>query len=272
MRHFDAPLVASVFDFGINGRPPTHPQLLDWLAVELMENGWRMKPLHRLMVTSRAYRLASTAADDSAATADLAADPENRYLWRAHPRRMEAEVVRDSTLAVAGALDATMGGPELDEDSGLNVPRRSIYFRSSKEKKMTFLDLFDRANVTDCYRRAETIVPQQALAMVNSSLALAQARRLAAHLAGELKTAATIESQSQFVDAAFERVLCRPPSEAERRTCLAFLAGQAERLSDPAKLTAFDPQHAAQEFDPHARARENLVHVLLNHNDFVTVR
>lgn len=271
MRHFGSPLVASVFDFGLNGKKPTHPELLDWLAVELMEQGWRMKAIHRLIVTSSAYRAQSAGTDAS----NLARDPENRFLWRANPRRMEAEAVRDSTLRVADALDVTMGGPELDEDKGMTVPRRSIYFRSSKEKKMTFLDTFDRANVTDCYRRSETIVPQQALAMANSSLTLAQSRRLAGILAKELNTEATPESQSAFLAAAFERILCRPPSDEERTLCLEFLDEQSRRHADPAALEAFtsggeNPVKPAT--DPHQRARENLVHVLLNHNDFLTVR
>ncbi len=211
MRHFGTPLVPSVFDFGHNGKPPTHPELLDWLAVELMDQGWRMKAIHRLIVTSAAYQMQSAATDAE----NLARDPENRYLWHANPRRMEAEVVRDSTLRVAGALDVTMGGPELDQNTGQTVPRRSLYFRSSKEKRMTFLDMFDRANVTDCYRRSETVVPQQALAMVNSPLSLAQARRLAGLMAGELKTEPTPESERQFVSAAFERILCRPATHEE---------------------------------------------------------
>jgi hypothetical protein len=268
MRHFGAPLVASVFDFGVNGAKPTHPELLDWLAVELMDNHWRMKAIHRLIVTSAAYRLQSSGGE----AANLARDGENRFLWRANPRRMEAEAVRDSTLAVAGALDATMGGPELDESAGMTVPRRSIYFRSSKEKKMEFLDTFDRANVTDCYRRSETIVPQQALAMVNSALALTEARRLAGILSKEHGAEATPEIQQAFVAAAFERILCRPPSDAERAACLEFLAEQATRLADPGALTAFDEKQKPGNFDPQQRARENLVHVLLNHNDFLTVR
>ncbi|MEX0679590.1 MAG: DUF1553 domain-containing protein [Pirellulales bacterium] len=273
MRHFGSPLVTSVFDFGINGKKPTHPELLDWLAVELMEQGWRMKAIHRLIVTSSAYRMRSSAADAS----NLALDPENRFLWRTNPRRMEAEAVRDSTLSVADALDVTMGGPDLDPEQGMTVPRRSVYFRSSKEKKMTFLDTFDRANVTDCYRRSETIAPQQALAMVNSALTLAQARRLAGILAKELKelnAGATPDGQRAFVAAAFERVLCRPATLEERTLCLEFLDAQSRRFADPAALEAFtgaeNPQKPAT--DPHERARENLVHVLLNHNDFVTVR
>jgi hypothetical protein len=202
-------------------------------------------------------------------------DPENQFLWRANPRRMEAEVVRDSTLAVSGFLEPTMFGPELDQNVGLSVPRRSIYFRSSKEKKVPFLEMFDRANVTDCYRRAETVVPQQALAMINSSLTLAEARRLAGMLTKESPLPTAPESQSAFIAAAFERILCRLPTNDERTMCLEFLDKQSRRLADPAALTAFTSGPAnpiKPSVDPQQRARENLVHVLLNHNDFVTVR
>src|SRR5262249_6960796 len=109
-RHFHAPLVASVFDFGLNGARPTHPELLDWLAIEFMEPGWSMKHLHRLIVTSQAYRMATS----QAGTADAARDSENHFLWRMNSGRMEAEVVRDSLLHVAGLLDRTMGGQELE--------------------------------------------------------------------------------------------------------------------------------------------------------------
>src|ERR1700722_5635886 len=121
-----------------------------------------MKEMHKLLVTSAAYRRAST----SDAT-NLAADPDNRYLWRMNSRRMEAEVVRDSLLAVAGMLDATMGGPDIDHNPGLVVARRSLYFRHAPEKQMEFLMLFDAASVNECYRRSESIVPQQALALAN---------------------------------------------------------------------------------------------------------
>ena len=271
MRHFGTPLVASVFDFGLHGVEPRHPELLDWLAVELMDKDWQMKAIHRLIVTSQAYQMQSAAADAD----NLSRDPENHYLWHANPRRMEAEIVRDATLHVAGALDVTMGGPELDQNSGMKVPRRSLYFRSSKEKKMTFLDMFDRANVVDCYRRSETVVPQQALAMVNSSLSLAQARRLAGTLASELKTDTTSASQQAFVAEAFERILCRPATAEEVATCLAFLEAQARRFAQPEELESFTSGEAnavPPSADADQRARENLVHVLLNHNDFLTVR
>ena len=123
-RHFGKPLVASTSNFGLSGKPPTHPKLLDWLATELMEKGWRMKHLHRLIVTSAAYRQSSVPGSQ----ASLRADAENRHLWRMNSRRMEAELVRDSMLAAARELDLTMGGPELADNLGQTSRRRSLYF------------------------------------------------------------------------------------------------------------------------------------------------
>src|SRR5439155_2039715 len=111
MRHFGKPLVESVSDFGRNGKKPTHPELLDWLALELMENGWSMKHLHRLIVTSAAYRMQSKAGGSNATI-----DPENRYVWHFNARRAEGEIIRDSVLHVAGQLDPTIGGPVLEND------------------------------------------------------------------------------------------------------------------------------------------------------------
>src|SRR5262249_13367251 len=129
LRHFGSPLVPTVFDFGLNGKPPTNQALLDWLAVELMENNWQMKHIHRLIVKSRTFRLASTVRGQESGVRCQELDPENLYYWRANPRRMEAEIVRDATLYVAGSLDETRGGPELDQSAGLTNPRRSLYFR-----------------------------------------------------------------------------------------------------------------------------------------------
>jgi hypothetical protein len=136
LRHFGTPLVPTVFDFGMNGKPPTNQPLLDWLAVELMDNGWRMKHIHKLIVTSRTYRLASgpgfrvqgselQALNPEPRTLNPSLDPENLYYWRANTRRMEAEAVRDATLLVAGSLDESRGGPDLDPNQGLTVYRRS---------------------------------------------------------------------------------------------------------------------------------------------------
>jgi hypothetical protein len=291
LRHFGSPLVPSVFDFGINGKQPTNQPLLDWLAVELMDCGWKMKHVHKLMVMSRTYRLRSSAefgirnAESKTASAtDIphsalrtphSLDPENVYYWRANPRRMEAEIVRDATLHVAGSLDPKLGGPELDQASGMTAPRRSLYFRASKEKKMEFLSLFDSPNPVECYRRSESIAPQQALAMANSPLTLAQSRVLAKKLSDGLGNVAAEEAPKQFIETAFVRILCRPPTADELATCAEFLAEQSAKLADPKSLTAFSAGPAASvppSTDPQQRARENLVHVLLNHNDFVTVR
>jgi hypothetical protein len=190
-------------------------------------------------------------------------------------RRMEAEIIRDSTLYVAGQLDEMMAGAELDEKLGMTTGRRSVYFRNSKEKKMTFLDLFDRPNVVECYRRSESVVPQQALAMANSPLSLAQARLLAKTISAETGSDPKPEIQEKFIIAAFEQVLTRPPSAAERAECEKFLSDQTLRFGNLAALTPFAtgaPLSVPAATDAHQRARENLVHVLLNHNDFLTIR
>lgn len=273
LRHFGSPLVPTVFDFGLNGKPASHPALLDWLAVELMENGWKMKEIHRLMVLSRVYRAASSS--QSLDNPNLRIDPENIYLWRANTRRMEAEVVRDSTLAVSEQLDRTLGGPDLDPNTGLTVPRRSLYFRNAKEKRVTFLAMFDSPNVVECYRRSESIVPQQALAMTNSPLTQAQARLLSARLTAEVGAEATPANEARFIEIAFQQVLTRPPTPAELQQCREFLTVQTQRFSDPKSLTSFNAgvaTHVPPSTVPHLRARENLVHVLMNHNDFVTIR
>jgi hypothetical protein len=232
MRHFGKPIVPTVFEFGRHGRPPSHPALLDWLATEFVREGWSMKKMHRLMVTSSVYRMES-----STDPSDAALDKDNRYLWRMNSRRMEAEAIRDSILQVAGLLDPTMGGPDLDSSLGLTSHRRSLYFRHANEKQMEFLVLFDEANTAECYERSESVVPQQALALANSSLTLEMARRVARSLPRD----------PDFVAAAFDRVLCRPPTDQEREECSKFL----------------------KDTD---RSREMLVHVLFNHHDFVMIR
>lgn len=267
MRHFDTPLVDSVFDFGMNGRQPTHPELLDWLAEQFINSGWSMKWLHRKLVTSLTYQLSSSS---SGFESNLEADPDNLYYWRMNGRRMESEIVRDSVLHLAGKLDLTIGGPELDENTALTTHRRSIYYRHAPEKMVEFLDLFNAPSVNECYRRAESIVPQQALAMANNRLGFDQARLLARHLAMQTK-----EADQAFVDRAFEHILCRKPNDEEAKICTQFLTQQAELLARPDQLARFEGEVTTSikpAEDPHERARENLVHVLLNHNDFITVR
>jgi hypothetical protein len=182
---------------------------------------------------------------------------------------MEGEVVRDSLLAVAGALDPTPGGPVLDEKQGQTIPRRSLYFRFNTEYKMLLLDQFDPASPTECYERHDSVIPQQALALTNSALALTQSRRLARRLSDSEQT------DSGFVTAAFEQVLSRPPTVEEQARCARFLRAQARLLANPAHLTPFPrgpDAVAAPANDPGQRAREDLIQVLFNHNDFVTIR
>jgi len=245
-----------------------------------------MKHIHKLIVTSRAYRLASSEGfrvqgseaqglNPEPRTLNPSRDPENLYYWRANARRMEAEAVRDTTLFLAGSLDETRGGADLDPNQGLTVARRSLYFRTSKEKKMQFLAMFDSPNPVECYRRTESIAPQQALAMANSTLSLAQARVLAKKLSDSLGNVAAEGASRQFIEQAFVSILCREPTVDESKTCLEFLSEQAAKLADSRSLTAFSSGPAASvppSSDPQQRARENLVHVLFNHNDFVTVR
>jgi len=273
MRHFGKPLVSSVFDFGNNGKKPTHPKLLDYLAVELMENNWSMKHLHRMMVKSQAYRMTSTGR--GAAPQNVQIDRDNQLLWRMNPRRMESEIVRDSLIYVAGNLDQKMGGPDLAQNLGQTTYRRSLYYRHALEKQMTFMLLFDAASPNECYRRSHTVVPQQALALANSPLALDMSRKLAARITMEVGSKPRDLSDRAFIGAAFIQILGRPPSEQEKTHCKNFLLEQARRLGDTGSLSAFSgsgKSTIAVSKDPHQRARENLLAVLFNHHEFVTIR
>ena len=270
LRHFHEPLVASVNDFGRSGKPPTHPELLDWLAAEFMESGWSMKHLHRLIVTSAAYRRASsfegvsvrgsesrgtkslTLSSPRTLTPALTTDPENKLLWRMNPGRMEAEVVRDSILHLAGALDPRMGGQELENKDALTTTRRSLYYSFNPESdgRSEFSALFDAPDPNDCYRRTRSVIPQQALALTNSKLVHDHTPAIARRLG------APAPDNAAFITAAFEQILTRPPSRAELAECETFLKNQLESGTKEGEV----------------RARTSLVRALLNHNDFLTVR
>lgn len=245
MRHFHAPLVASVFDFGRAGAPPTHPELLDYLAIELIESGWSMKHLHRLIVTSNAYRRASSVENSEA----VARDPENKLLWRMNRGRMEAEVVRDSLLFLAGRLDNRMGGQELENEAAFTTFRRTLYYSCQPELdgKSQFGVLFDAPEPNDCYRRTKSTIPQQALALTNSDLVQQVSIEIADRLSKESTDA------SAYVALAFETILNRPPTAEETQTCQEFLS----------------PTTDGPDF---ARQRASLVRALLNHHDFISIR
>jgi mono/diheme cytochrome c family protein len=250
MRHFGTPLVATVFDFGRKGATPTHPELLDWLAVEFMESGWDMKHLHRLMVTSQTYRLASSTRE---AVAQRGIDPENRHYWRMNSIRMEAQLVRDSLLALAGDLDPTLGGPPLPAKS--EHRRRSLYYFHSHNEENKFLTLFDNANVLDCYRRSNSIVPQQALALQNSRLAQQAAERIAVRLDSPAH-----DSDDAFVRVAYALLLAQTPTSSEAEECRAALA-ELHSLALKEKRP-----------NPRRFARAAFVHAILNLHDFLTIR
>ncbi len=271
LRYFGTPLVDNVFDFGLRSPRPLHHALLDHLAVELMEHDWSMKHIHRLILTSQTYRLSSDAEQLSQADRlrNVELDPDNQAFWLANVRRLDAELVRDSLLAVGGSLDRSRGGEDLDFRAGETTPRRSLYFRHAYEKQMQMLVVFDAANPTDCYRRSESVIPQQALALANSALARDQSRLLAKRLSHEAA------EPSAFIELAYRVTLGRSAEEDESSACLSFLNQQTELLASPTLLeTIQSPTKTLTPAadDPAQRARESLILVLLNHNDFVTLR
>ena len=272
LRHFGAPLVDHTFDFGLRTPQPRNQPLLDWLAMELMDHGWQMKHIHRLIVTSNTYRMQS--ASTGASATNVAMDRDNHYYWRMNTRRLEAEVVRDSIFYTAGNLDLAHGGPDFACALAATTPRRSIYFQHAYEKQNKFLELFDAASVNECYRRSESVVPQQALALANSDVSLNESRLLARKLTELAANEKGQEPDQTFVRLAYRQILTREPSASELTECQTFLKSQAELLRHPAQLTAIPGGPKATvpaAADPVQRARENLTLVLYNHNDFVTI-
>ena len=175
MHHFGFGIVRTPSDFGFRGDPPTHPELLDYLAVKFVESGWSLKKLHRLIMTSAAYRQSS--ADNEAARK---VDPENQLLWRMNRRRLEIEAVRDSMLAAAGRLDLTAGGVPFPLTAEPSTPRRSVYGFIERGRIPALLNAFDFASPDQhAPLRYVTTVPQQALFFLNSPFVAEQASALA---------------------------------------------------------------------------------------------
>ena len=251
-RHFGAPLVATTFDFGRKGNPPAHVELLDWLAAELMESGWSMKHIHRLIVNSATYRMSSTIAGREA---NLASDPDNAGWWRRAPIRLESQAIRDSILSLAGTLDLTQGGPPVKPAEQAASHRRSLYFFHSNNDREMFLTAFDEATVTECYRREESIVPQQALALTNSQLVLDSSKLIAERITKLQEADSPASDDAEFVRRAFHALL-------------GIAASDGEVASSLRALESWQQHPERTERSP----RANLVWVLLNHNDFVTLR
>ncbi|MFM7130665.1 MAG: DUF1553 domain-containing protein, partial [bacterium] len=251
-RHFGQPLVPTVFDFGRKGTPPENPELLDWLASEFVASGWSMKHMHRLIVSSAAWQRASTL---QGRDNEVAKDPDNRQFWRWPGMRLESQAVRDSILALSGRLDQKMGGPPVPAGEQAASLRRSLYFFHSNNDRNAFLTAFDEAMVKECYRRDQSIVPQQALALTNAKMVFESATALVPMVEAAMSDK---KADAQFVKCCFELLLGFEPSAEEIQISMDALRQfqlQAEKTENGA-----------------ANARKRLVWALLNHNDFVTLR
>ena len=229
-RHFGVGLVRTPSDFGSQGASPTHPELLDYLASQLVEGGWKLKPIHRLILLSGVYRQSSQA---PAPHAGMTKDPETRLWWRRPAQRMEAEIIRDNLLTVAGLLDKRMFGPgSLDQ----TTPRRSVYLKVKRSQLIPILQLFDAPDsIQSIGDRGVTTVPPQALAMMNSTWVRQLAEKTASRLREEGAT-----TPAQFVEAAFWATLSRGPSEAELQQMTAFIQSQANSYGDDDKTRSME--------------------------------
>ena len=222
---FGSGLVRTVDNFGTTGEPPSDPALLDYLAIRFMDDGWSVKRLVRRIVTSRACRRA--AVDDPRARA---IDPDNRLIWRANRRRLDAECLRDAMLAASGRLDPTRGGPgfptDLAADYGFkrDDERRSVYlpaFRNALPELIAAFDAADPSLVVG--RRDVSTAAPQALVMMNHPFVIDQAR----HAAHRLLATPGMDDEAR-TDRAYRLALGRPPTEAERRAAVGFLEGGAD--------------------------------------------
>jgi hypothetical protein len=259
--HFGQGLVKTPNDFGTRGAPPSHPELLDYLATRFVRDGWSIKAMHRLIMLSAAYQLAET--DDSR---NAERDPENHWLWRFRRRRLSAEEIRDAILAISGDLDNSPGGPHPFPDpktwgftqhnpfsAVYDTNRRSVYLMTQRLKRHPFLALFDGGDPnSSTAERHTTIVATQALYFLNDPFVHAKSARLASQLL-------QLPDDRQRLERLSRLVLNRPPLPEEQTFALKFVA------SYQAELTGVS---AAQRQE---RAWAALVRVLLSTNEFLFV-
>jgi hypothetical protein len=268
--HSGRGLVGTANDFGVMGEPPTHPELLDWLAAEFVARGWSVKALDRLIVLSGTYRQAAAAAPEA-----VRLDPKALLLGRWRQRRLEAEAVRDSMLAVSGRLNPQMGGPGVyptlpravlegqsrpgdgwGPSDGRQADRRSVYIFVKRSLAVPELEVLDAPDTTSgCEQRIVSTVAPQALTFLNGDFANEQAR----HFAARLRREAGGDPAGQ-VRRAFELALCRPPRTGELRAALAFLAVQQRQIEADGR--------GKDAGDAGRRALEAFCLVLLNTNEF----
>jgi hypothetical protein len=273
--HFGEGLVRTPSDFGVMGDAPTHPELLDWLADWFVEEGWSLKKLHRLILTSNTYRMSKTW---NAAYGRQ--DPENRLLWRFPYRRLEVEVIRDSMLAASGKLNAKMFGPSMlpqvprealagssDPDkiwrpsSEKEASRRTVYAFIKRSMVVPMLEVLDLCDTTrSTARRDVTTVAPQALSLFNGDFVNRQARYLADRLVGEVGDDAAAQ-----IERAYSLALCRPPTAEEQQAMAEFLKKETENIL----LKSAGSPKPALEKDAKRRALQQLCRVILNLNEFV---
>jgi hypothetical protein len=293
LNHFGRGLVNTPADFGALGERPSHPALLDWLARDFMAGGWKLKRLHRLIMTSTAYRQ-SSARDPN----KTALDPEDRLYARMPLRRLDAEALRDRILATSGALADQMYGPpasvkedavgqvivEADVPAGAEAPanhpafRRSLYVQVRRSLPLAMLHAFDQPVMeTNCERRTVSTVATQSLMLMNSDFILRQAGYFAARIRKEAASDPNLQVQTAW-QLAFGRAA--EPPEVER--ALAFLAAQSAASAPPAPQAAAAPPPAAQAgaaapaaaptaADPPHDPLVNLCQILLSTNEFLYV-
>jgi hypothetical protein len=277
--HFGQGIVRTPSDFGLMGERPTHPELLDWLAVEFRRSGWSIKQMHRLIMNSQTYQQSSEFRQ--AASEE---DPLNRLLWRFPPQRLEGEVIRDSMLAVAGRLNHQVGGPSVfpklptgasQPRGGWDVPesqhaqdRRSVYVFVRRNSRYPMLESFDMPDTHEsCARRSLTTTAPQALALLNSEHTLGWAQGLA----GRILDAAGADRDRQIREG-FRMAYSRQPDGWEKDTVLTFfetqrgiIAGRAA-AGEPLLLPDVFPAGMSQQ---EAAAVVDFAHMLLNSNEFV---
>jgi hypothetical protein len=270
--HFGKGIVETPDNFGKMGSPPTHPELLDWLAVDFMQHGWSAKRLHRLILTSTVYRQSSRQTAEPRVAKANQIDPDNHLLWRMNLRRLEAEALRDAVLAVSGKLNVAMGGPAImlktwpngletvsDPDAPSGAFRRSVYLLARRTYPLTFLGVFDYPIIdATCPRRVPSATPLQSLTLLNDEFIVQSARDLAERgnrLAGDA------EPDPRKIEDVFTLALARSPSKSEIAISEEYLHKQRE-LNLAANLT---------EKEARGRALASLAQMLLGSNEFLYV-
>ncbi len=273
--HFGRGIVNTPNDFGRQGDPPTHPELLDWLATEFVARGWSVKAMHRLMMLSSTYQMSGAYDEANART-----DPNNKYFWRMNRRRLEAEAVRDAVLASAGTLNLKMGGPPVipplssGELSGLEdwsqwpatsdlaeSLRRSVYLYSKRTFRIPLLETFDLPDSSlSCPRRDASNVAPQALTLMNNPFIYSQAQAFAARLLKENR-----RDPAAWVESGWRIALGRAPSGPEKQKALEMVArGSRPRAPKGGKTPPGSIEDQAQ-------ALTNFCLMVLNLNEFIYV-